>query len=153
MRQDEPASAGSVAAGSVADVLVAVGVLLVAAVLATVGDGAGVVRYLFAGLVVFLVPGYLLLEALLPSNQPGAPPRAWRLAAAVGLSPALVGLLALATALVPGAFRPGTIIAVITLACIAFAAVAVLRRQRGVAAAAAAHRTSPPADRLGPRGS
>jgi uncharacterized membrane protein len=53
-----------------------------------------------------------------------------RALATIGLSPAVVGLAALATALVPGGFRPANIIASVTFTCLGLAAIAVWRRQQ-----------------------
>lgn len=135
----------------VLDLLAAAGLVLAAAVAASAGAPGGPLRMVLAALVVFVLPGYLLLEAALPSRQPGDMPRAMRFAAAVGLSPALVGLAALATALVPGGFKPVTILGAVTLLSIALAAVAVARRHRPAAdrAGAASPSAAGPA---GPRG-
>ena len=90
----------------------------------------------------FFVPGHLLIAAVTraPTMKGQRPMRAL---VALGVSPPLVGLLALATTLLPGGFRPMTIVIVVTVACLAFAVVAAFRR-RGrtsvpASAAASAH--------------
>ncbi len=75
--------------------------------------------------VIVFVPGYLLLQAVLGKGEPPSP---LHVIVAVGISPPLVGLLALLTAIVPGGFTAGPIIAVVTTACLALAAVALVRR-------------------------
>ncbi|MHB8605421.1 MAG: DUF1616 domain-containing protein [Thermoplasmatota archaeon] len=75
----------------------------------------------------FVLPGYLLLEASL-SPRTARPSRAFTLLAAIGVSPILVSVLALATTRLPGGFRPDSIVAVITVACVALAIVATTRR-------------------------
>jgi uncharacterized membrane protein len=77
--------------------------------------------------VLLWAPGYLLMQAMLvPARD--ARRRAVHAVAAVGVSPAVVGLLALATAILPGGFRPAVIVSVVTLACVALAATAYYRR-------------------------
>lgn len=116
-------------ARGVLDLLAAAVVALGAALVASMGAASdGPLRLVLAGAVVFFIPGYLLLEAVLPAGRPGAGPVAFRMACAVGLSPAIVALAALATALVPGAFTPPMIVAVVSAVCIGFAALAVVRR-------------------------
>lgn len=106
------------------DVVAAVlAVLLAAWSLAALPPG-GWPRLALAGLVVFVLPGYLLLAAAEPRRGPR---RRWL--AALGASPALVGLAALATALVPGGFRPGAIVAAVTVACVLLGVLAVRRRE------------------------
>lgn len=125
-------------ARGVLDLLAAAVVALVAAVLAAGGPASeGPLRLLLASAVVFFVPGYLLLEAVLPPAGPGGTPAAFRLAAAIGLSPAIVALAALVTALIPGMFTPPMIVASVSAACIGFAALAVVRRGARAAPGAA----------------
>lgn len=123
------------AEGGVLDLVLAAALALVAALLASMGPAsAGPLRLALAATVVFFVPGYLLLEAALPRRSlEGGTSWAFRAAMAIGLSPALVALAALSTALVPGAFRAPVIVAVVSLLCVALAGVAVVRR--GAAAA------------------
>lgn len=110
------------------DLVAAAALAVLAGLVAAVGPEGSLVRIALAGLVVFALPGYLLVEAVAPRGKPGAPPRAMRALAALALSPALVGLLALSTALVPGGFKPASIVAVVTLACVGLAALAAQRR-------------------------
>jgi uncharacterized membrane protein len=73
------------------------------------------------------VPGYLVLEASLPPARTGDH-RAMRAIAAVGISPVVVGLLALATVGVQGGFKPAAIVVVLTVGCLAVGALAFGRR-------------------------
>lgn len=93
---------------------------------ASLPDGSPL-RVLLAAGVLFFAPGYLLLQAL-PIPHTSRWSRATHAFLAIGISPAIVGLLALGTAMVPGGFRPGPIVAVVTLACLGFAGVAWYRR-------------------------
>lgn len=133
------------------DVVVAVALALGAAVLVALGPASlGPIRVVFAAAVVFFVPGYLLLEAAMPARGPEPASRLFRVAAAVGLSPAVVGLLALSTALVPGGFKPMNIVALVTLACVGLAALALHRRRAPSVRLVESARSSPPGH-LGPR--
>jgi uncharacterized membrane protein len=80
--------------------------------------------------VLLFVPGYLLVEAV-TEREPSGRRRAVRALVAVGVSPPLVGLASLATAFLPGGFRPLPIVVVLTLACLALATAAFLRRSPG----------------------
>lgn len=73
------------------------------------------------------VPGYLLIQALVVPARPAAS-RWVHALLGVGISPAIVGLLALSTALIPGGFHPVVIIAIVISACAALAAAAFGRR-------------------------
>ncbi|HUR63720.1 MAG TPA: DUF1616 domain-containing protein [Candidatus Thermoplasmatota archaeon] len=86
--------------------------------------------------ILLVVPGYLLIEATVTSKGKGQ--RGLHALLGIGVSPPLVALLALATAIVPGGFHAPAIIALVTLACLALAAVAALRRLRAPAVAPAA---------------
>jgi uncharacterized membrane protein len=89
--------------------------------------GGSVLRMALALSVLFFVPGYLLIEAAVgPARRSGA--RAVRALLAIGASPPLVGLLALATALLPGGFRAGPIVALLCVTCLSLAAAAAWRR-------------------------
>lgn len=112
------------------DLVAALAVTVLAGLIAAIDAGGPAlgVRGLLGALVVFFVPGYLLMEVLFPPRDPRSPPKALRLVMALGLSPPLVALLALSTALVHGGFRPQAIIAVIALACMALGAAAMARR-------------------------
>jgi uncharacterized membrane protein len=74
-------------------------------------------------------PGYLLIEAVVGPSTLLLARRTLHACIAIGVSPVLVGLLALCTALGPGGFRPGAIVATVTFACFAIAAVAYARRR------------------------
>ncbi len=91
--------------------------------------GGSPLRVALALAVLFFVPGYLLIEAV---AQPAVSRqrrvvRAW---IAIGVSPAVVGLLALATVALPGGFRPASIVATLTVACVGLAGVGIWRRRR-----------------------
>lgn len=90
-------------------------------------SGGSVLRVILSATILFFVPGYLLMEAAVGS---AATLRSsfLRIGLAIGISPALVGLLALATSLLPPGFRPGTIVAAVTLGCFALAGVAAWRQ-------------------------
>lgn len=93
-------------------------------------DGS-ILRVILAVGVLFLVPGYLVIEAVAGiASSPHQ--RSVRALVAFGVSPPIVGLLALATAIIPGAFKPLPIVATITVACVIFAAFAMLRRLSAV---------------------
>lgn len=114
-------------AGDVVDLAVAVGLVLVAVLVAASRPEGDAVRLAVAAPVVLVVPGYLLLQAaLVPARS--AKMRVVHAAAAIGLSPVVLGLAALATALVPGGFQTGPIVAVVTVFCLALAALAGYRR-------------------------
>lgn len=110
----------------VADLLAASALMLAAVVCVFALPTGSLVRAIIAGLAILLVPGYLLLQASIRESSPKQ--RAVHAAIALGVSPAVVGLLALATALVPGGFKAGPIIALVTFASLAFAGVAAWRR-------------------------
>ena len=102
--------------------------LAAAAALATKLLEGSSIRLLLALTVLFFVPGHLLIAAAtrVPDTSGQRPLRAL---VALGVSPALVGVLALATALLPWGFRPDAIVAVVTLACFALAGIAAFRRR------------------------
>ncbi|HEX2065559.1 MAG TPA: DUF1616 domain-containing protein [Candidatus Thermoplasmatota archaeon] len=117
--------------GRALDLAVAAGLAVVAALLATGLPAGSTLRAAAALPILLLVPGYLLIEATVTSTARGQ--RALHALVGLGVSPPLVALLALATALLPGGFRSGTIIGLVTLACLALAAVAAWRRLRAPA--------------------
>jgi uncharacterized membrane protein len=129
--------------------------VLLGGVLALVGAWAflilpagSTVRIALVAPVLVLVPGYLLIQTLIvPASPPGR--RAVHAVVAIGASPALVALAALATAIVPGGFRPGPIVAVVTLMTLGLAAAALYRR---AAHAATADQGSPGDAPLAPHG-
>lgn len=84
-------------------------------------------RLILAVPVVLVVPGYLILQALMvPTDRRF--PRWLEALFSIALSPAIVGLVALATWVIPGGFRPTVIIGTVTGACFLLAAVALQRR-------------------------
>ena len=100
---------------------------VLAALAMQVPEGSGV-RMALALPMLFFVPGHLLIAAVTrPPTMLGQRPM--RALMALGVSPPLVGLLALSTTLLPGGFRPMTIVTVVTVACLALAAVAAFRRR------------------------
>jgi len=107
-------------------------VALAAVAYATLSGGSGL-RVALAVPVLFFVPGYLLIEAV--SVTAAGRHRAIHAWIAVGVSPAIVGLLALATVLLPGGFQGGSIVGVVTAACFALAGCAFWRRRRASARA------------------
>lgn len=121
-------------ARSLPDVVLAA-LLALAAAAATALPPGSTLRIALAMPVLFLVPGYLLMQALV---VPAAP---WRqrgihLLMGLGLSPVVTALAALATSFVSGAFRPGVLVAVVTLVSLLLAGVATFRRLRPQNAAA-----------------
>lgn len=111
-----------------ADLIVA-GALALVAGLAAVGlpDGS-TLRLAIVLPIVLLAPGYLLLQALIVPARSAAS-RGRHLLLSLGVSPAVLGLLALSTAIVPGGFTPGAILLVVTVGCVVLAAVGVHRRR------------------------
>ncbi|MHB8634762.1 MAG: DUF1616 domain-containing protein [Thermoplasmatota archaeon] len=112
-----------------ADLGAAVAVMLLACVLVFALPSGNALRALVTLAVILVVPGYLLLVSLLPDARPGRESW-WTGVFAFGLSPPLVGLLALGTTLVHGGFRPPVITLVVTGATVVLAAVAAVRRRR-----------------------
>lgn len=128
-----------------------VGDLAAATLLAFVGAAAVAIappgspaRVALTAPTLLVVPGYLLLQALLVPVRPW-PRRGLHAVVALGLSPAIVGLLALATALAPGGFKPMPLVAAVTFGCVAMAALAAVRRMMWARARAAPRPTSAPA--------
>lgn len=91
--------------------------------------GGAILRVALAVAILFFVPGYALIEAMV---GPAATrrQRIVRGFVAIGASPPLIGLLALATVALPGGFRPASIVVTVLLASIALAGVAFWRRRR-----------------------
>lgn len=77
--------------------------------------------------VLFFAPGYLLLQACLVPARPVAN-RVIHAVFSTILSPSLIAVLALMAALVPGAFKPGIIVFIVTVASLLCATIALLRR-------------------------
>jgi hypothetical protein len=84
------------------------------------------VRVLLTLPIILFVPGYLALQAVV--GRSFARDQRRQAMAAFGLSPALVGLVALATAIIPGGFQLGVIANAILVTCILLAAGAIARR-------------------------
>lgn len=122
----EPA-AGPGGASRTVDLVVAVLLVLLAASVAWVRPEGDTLRLVVAAPIVLVVPGYLVLQAAFVPARP-ARQRAIHALFAVGLSPIVLGLLALTTALVPSGFQTGPIVAAVTVACLALAGVAGYRR-------------------------
>lgn len=76
---------------------------------------------------IFLVPGYLFLQALFVPARPRGQ-RAIHALVAVGVSPAIVGALALLTAATPFGFRETAIVVTVTAASLLLGAVTLARR-------------------------
>lgn len=96
--------------------------------------GGSGLRVALAVPVLFFVPGYVLIEATSVTPTAGRR-RAIHAWLAIGVSPAVVGLLGLSTAFLPGGFQGGSIVGVVTGACLALAGCAFWRRQRASARA------------------
>lgn len=109
------------------DLLVAAPLAVVAALLASVLPAGNPVRIVLTLTILLTVPGYLLLQAIFVPARPMRS-RAIQALFGVGVSPAVVGLLALSTALFVGGFGATAIIVTVTLACLALALVAFIRR-------------------------
>lgn len=111
------------------DVLISSGLVVIAAAIALTLPSGSTLRAVLTLPVLLVAPGYLLLQSIL---VPARPPSRRLLHAVLGLgiSPPLVGLLALSTTVVPGIFTPNTIIAAVTLGCLALGTLAVFRRER-----------------------
>lgn len=112
----------------VADLGIALGIVLLGAAL-TLGP-ANPLRLIVGSLAVLVAPGYLLLEAALPSPGALAKKRWVRLCLAPALGPPVVALAALATALAPGGFKAGPIVAAVVLVSVGLAATALWQRSR-----------------------
>ncbi len=107
--------------------LALVALFAVVAAIATTMAAGGLGRSLLTLPMILFVPGYLFIQMLV--TGPGRP-TPFQALMAIGVSPPLVGLLALLTAIIPGGFTAGPIIATVTVACIAMAVAAFVRRGR-----------------------
>lgn len=147
-RASKPAKASRTAKARVSvpllDVLVASGLLLVGAFATTLPVGP--LRLVLVLPVLLFAPGFLLLQAFVVPAARGTK-LLWQGLASLGLSPALVGLLALSTAIVQGGFKLGAILALVTLGGLGLAGTAIARRR---AAARAAVSSSSPAAQASP---
>lgn len=110
------------------DLLVAAGLMVLAAIVALVLPDGSMLRLAIVVPILLLAPGYLLLQALLVPARSAAT-RGRHLVLSLGVSPALLGLLALSTALVPGGFKQGAILGVVTVGSIVLGAVGFRRRR------------------------
>lgn len=110
--------------------MVAAGLAIIAALVASVTPAGNPLRLFVTLPIILVVPGYLLIQVfMVPARSTAA--RCVHALLGVGVSPALLGLLAMSTALLPGGFRPYTIILAVTLACLVMAGVAAARRSFG----------------------
>jgi uncharacterized membrane protein len=99
-----------------------VGAMVMTVVAAVFAYAPGPITPWTGGLFLLLVPGYVLVQAIVRR------PRLWHAAAAPGLGIPVVGLLALATALLPRGFVISNIIAVVAVGTLGLAAAAWWRR-------------------------
>lgn len=111
------------------DIVAAMVALVAVAAIAFMIPQGSTVRWALALPVLLIAPGYLLLQAIFTPAQP-ASTRLVHALVSLGISPALVGLLALSTALF-GAFREGPIIVVVTGACLVIGVIGLVRRGFG----------------------
>ncbi|MGQ0535375.1 MAG: DUF1616 domain-containing protein [Methanobacteriota archaeon] len=118
------------------DLLVALGLVAGGAIALAFLPAGSWARLLVAVPVLLVAPGYLFLQAVAP-RAATAEGRVVEALLSVGVSPCIVGLAALATALVPGGFRPLYILAAVTGLSALLAAAATLRRALSRAAAPA----------------
>lgn len=109
------------------DVLAGAGLAVLALLAAIALPDGSTLRLAIVLPILLLAPGYLLLQALLVPTRSLAD-RGRHLLVSVGLSPAVLGLLALTTAIVPGGFKPASILAVVTAGSLLFAGIALRRR-------------------------
>jgi uncharacterized membrane protein len=110
------------------DVVAALAAALLAAVAALSLPEGSTARMAITLPVLFIVPGYVALQAVfLPKRD--ARRRWFHALFSIGLSPAIVGLLALTTALAPGGFQPRSIVLLLTLAILWGGALGIWRRR------------------------
>lgn len=112
-----------------ADILVMSLLMVFAALAAFALPEGSVLRWAFTLPVILVAPGYLLLQAIFVPAQPTSSRLVHGLLS-LGISPALLGLLALSTALIPGGFKPGIIVAVVAVGSLVLAGVGLFRRAR-----------------------
>lgn len=124
------------------DLMVCVALCLIAAAATFWAEGS-LARLAVTLPILLTVPGYLLLQALIVPAA-SASRRTVHVLLAFGVSPVVVGLLALSTTAVPDAFRPQVIVAVVTIVCLGLAATSVVRRSvHGRQATHGTHPASP----------
>jgi uncharacterized membrane protein len=99
----------------------------VAAIVASFVPARSPIRLLVTLPILLVAPGYLLLQTIAPGPA-SAGARSLQILLSLGLSPPLVGLLALATAVLPGGFRAGTIVMIVTTVCLMLLIAAAHRR-------------------------
>ncbi len=109
------------------DLLIAAPLAVLAALVASLLPAGDPIRIVLTLTILLTVPGYLLLQAIF---VPAGPIRSRAIQAlfGIGVSPVVVGLLALSTALFVGGFGATAIIVTVTMACLALALVAFIRR-------------------------
>lgn len=123
------------------DILIAMVLVLVGTFAALVLPEGNTPRLLLALPVLFFAPGYLLIQAAL-GHRSTRSARGWHAALAVGVSPPVIGILALLTAAVPGGFRMTPIILSVTVGSVGLALLALYRRTAFQATPAAQNRKS-----------
>lgn len=111
------------------DVALSLVLAVVSVIAAFVLPDGSTIRFILALPTLLLVPGYLLLQALMLPRARGLS-RPQEALLSLAASPAIVGLLALATWAVPGGFRPRLIIGTVAGACFMLAAIILQRRGR-----------------------
>lgn len=109
------------------DIAAALLLALLGAVAVAVFPDGRPMRLILVAPVLLFAPGYLLLQAVLVPKRPPLT-RVLHGVLSMGISLALVGLVALSAALVRGAFKPAVIVVLVTLTCIALAATGTYRR-------------------------
>lgn len=115
--------------GSNADLVLAGAIALAAAIAAIYHPGNVALRTALGLPALLLVPGYLLLQAILPS-LPRRPGLGRQGALAVGFSLPVVGLAALSASVTPWGFRPTPVVLSVTGASLVLCAVVGYRRGR-----------------------
>lgn len=133
-----PGARGVGGVGQKVDLLAGVALTFVAVFAVVFLPAGSLLRAFLAAPVLFVVPGYLLIQALV---VPAASIRSRVVhgLVALGVSPGVVGLLALSTAVVDGGFRPIPIVTVVTVASLLFAGIALYRRSARLASPSRAH--------------
>lgn len=111
------------------DILALSGLVVLAALAAFALPEGSAFRWGFTLPVVLVAPGYLLLQAIfVPARPVGS--RLVHALLSLGISPAIVGLLALSTALVPGGFQRSAIVGVVAVGCMVLGGLGLFRRAR-----------------------
>src|SRR5687768_16779241 len=100
--QAPPAPKPSPRLGRALDLVAAAALALLGALLAGALPEGSLLRAALTLPILLVVPGYLLVEASVPSTRPGQ--RALHALAGLGVSPPVVALLALTTVWLPGGF-------------------------------------------------